>query len=70
MTQYVVVMFPYAHLQPEAIGPFRSGARAEAAAERIRAVEDAAELDWGVAPQVVPLSGLRDALVELQGVAP
>lgn len=41
--QYVLVGHPYSEVQSEAVGPFRSEVRAQAAADRINARNDKAD---------------------------
>ena len=65
--QYVVVALPYSHLQPEAVGPFRSYDRAVAARDRVEAATGSIE-EYGVAPQIVPLRTLENFVDEF-GVA-
>ncbi len=63
--QYAVVFFPYSHITPEAVGPFRSLDRAEAAAERLDAAGDHSERSH--APSVVRLMSTDEAVAWLDG---
>jgi hypothetical protein len=61
-TQYVVVYMPYSELVAEAVGPFRSKEKAEAASNAIEEAWVTTGADFGVVPQVVALGTLAAIL--------
>lgn len=63
--QYAVVIFPYSHITPEAVGPFRSLDRAQAAAERLDTAGDHGEFSH--APSVARLMSTNEAAALLDG---
>lgn len=63
--QYVVIYFPYSHLEAEAVGPFRSKERARQALDSLNVA--LSHDDYGLIPQLLKLG---DVATAIQNFAP